>query len=285
MNISPAIQQNLSRGLLQLQKHAPAILTAIGVGSVVTAGVLAAKNTLKLEKTVDEGQERLQHANDLIEQGEVDEKARTAVYVKNVVEVTKLYVVPVGLMVGGIVCILSAQNILNKRNAALVAAYNGLAASYEAYRERVREELGEEKEREIFYGEKTEQITGEDGKKTSVKRLVDGEHVGNPYRFVYDSNNENWSGFHDQNLYRLQVAQNMYNDILQRRGHVFLRDILNTLGIEDTPASAITGWILDRDNPNHTGDNYIEFNVRDYQSEYGYILLDFNVDGTIFDKI
>lgn len=286
MNISPSVQQSLSRIGLQLQKHAPAILTTLGVGAVVTSGVLAAKNTLKLEKKIDESQARLQNVNELIEQGEVPEGARTAVYVRNVVEVSKLYFLPVGLMAGGIVCILSANNILNKRNAALAAAYNGLAASYKAYRGRVREELGEEREKELYYGERREQVTGENGKKQVVlKPAADGEHVGSPTRFIYDVHNPNWTGFHDENLFRLQMAQNMHNDLLRARGHVFLHEVLDTLGIQRTPASAVTGWIFDTENPDHEGDNYIEFNIRDYQSEYGYIMLDFNIDGTIFDKI
>jgi hypothetical protein len=77
----------------------------------------------------------------------------------------------------------------------------------------------------------------------------------------------------------------MHNDLLRARGHVFLHEVLDTLGIQRTPESAIVGWIFDSENPDHIGDNFIEFNIRDYQSEYGYILLDFNVDGTIFDKI
>ena len=285
MNISPTIQKSLSRGLLQLQKHAPAILTSVGVGAVLVGGVLAAKNTLKLEETIDAGEDRLRWTNEQIAEGSVKESARAAVYVRNVAEVVKLYALPTSLTVGGLICILSSHKILSKRNAALAAAYNGLAASYEAYRDRVREEYGEEKEREIFLGERTEIVEGENGKKVKVKRLVDGEHTANPYRFVYDQHNDNWTGFHDENLFRLQVAQNMYNDLLKAKGHVFLRDILNTLGIQETPASCITGWVYDPDNPDHNGDNFIEFNVRDYQSEYGYILLDFNVDGTIFDKI
>lgn len=280
MNISPVIY----KAAAQLQKHAPAILTTVGVASVVTAGVLAAKNTLKLEERIDEGQDRIRWAKEQIEEGELSEKALPVTYVKNVVEVAKLYILPTTLMVGGIVCILSSQNILNKRNAALAAAYNGLAASYDAYRDRVKDELGEEREREIFYGEET--VTEEvNGKKVKTKRLADGEHAGHPYRFVYDQYNENWTGFHDENLFRLTVAQNMYNDLLKTGRPVFLRDVLLTLGIEPTPASAVTGWLYRPEDPNHTGDNFIEFNIRDYQSEHGYLLLDFNVDGTIFDKI
>lgn len=284
MNISPAIQGAFSRSLLQVQKHAPTILTTIGIGSVVAATVIAAKNTLKLEATLDEGKAELDRTNTLIEFGEAKESALTATYVKNVVRVGKLYLLPTTLLAGGILCVLGGQHILNKRNAAIVAAYNGLAASYEAYRERVAGEVGEERERELFYGEEkvTETV---DGKKVVTKRLVDGEHVGHPYRFVYDSQNDNWTGFHDENLFRLQVAQNMFNDLLKVKGHIMLRDVLNVLGIQDTPASCVTGWIFDEEDPDHKGDNFIEFNIRDYQSEYGYILLDFNCDGTIFDKI
>lgn len=288
MFISPNVQSAAQRALLQIQKHAPTILTTVGIVSVVSAGVIAAKNTLKLEERIDEGKDRLDWVNESIKEGDMKEGARTAAYVRNVLEVSKLYVVPTGLMIGGVVCILGSKHILTQRNAGLAAAYNGLLVAHEAYRDRVREELGEEKERDLYYGEKTE--TREiDGKKVQVKvpvkTLSDGEHVGSPYRFIYDQTNDNWSGFHDDNLFRLQVAQNMYNDTLKRKGHVFLRDILLTLGIQDTPASAVTGWIYDPENPDHEGDNFIEFNVRDYQDTEGYILLDFNVDGTIFDKI
>ena len=284
MNISPAIQKTASMALLQLKKHAPTILTTVGVVSVVTAGVLAAKNTLKLEETIDEGQDRLKWVNDQIEDGDKTDGARTAVYVRNVVEVVKLYALPGSLMLGGIACILGSNNILNKRNAALVSAYNGLAAFHEAYRDRVRDEIGEEKERDLYYGEKV--VTNEvDGKKVKQRILVDGEHSAHPYRFVYDQQNDNWTGFHDENLFRLTVAQNMYNDLLQSGRPVFLRDVLLTLGIQPTPASAVTGWLYKPNDPDHQGDNFVEFNIRDYQSEYGYILLDFNVDGTIYDKI
>lgn len=287
MNISHTLQKAFGRSLLQIQKHSPAILTTVGVVSVVAAGVLAAKNTLKLEERVDEGGDRIRWTKEQIEEGSVPEAALTLAYAKNVTEVCKLYIAPATLMVGGIVCILGAQNILSKRNVALAAAYKGLETAFDAYRERVREEVGEEKERDIYFGERTEEIEDEKGKKKTVKRPVDGQHVASPYRFVYDSTNENWTGWHDQNLFRVTQAQSMYNDLLKARGHVFLNEVLDTLGFERTQAGAVTGWIYDPENPEHEGDNFIEFNIRDYQDDqrYGYIVLDFNVDGTIFDKI
>lgn len=289
MNISPTIQKAFGRSLLAIQKNSPAILTTIGVASVVTAGVLAARNTLRLEETIDQGQGRLVAVNDLIEQGEAEESARTKVYVRNIFEVVKLYALPGSLMLGGIVCTLGANRILTKRNAALAAAYNGLAASFEAYRERVREEYGDEVEKDIYLGQRDSFVEDENGKKKKIKVPVDGEHVGSPYRFRYGIDNENWSGFHDENLHRVMIVQTMFNDRLKQRGHVVLHEVLDVLGIERTEASFVTGWrYVDPNSPefaDHQGDNFIEFNLRDFQSEYGYLLLDMNVDGLIYNKI
>lgn len=291
MNISPEIQRAFGRGLLQIQKHSPVILTAVGVASVVTATVLAAKNTLKLEETVDASQERLLHTREAIANNEKPERSLTATYIRNVASVAKLYVVPATFLVGGVVCILGSQNILHKRNVALVAAYKGLETAYGAYRERVREELGEEKESDIYFGLREEEVVDEKGKKTTVKRTVDGEHSGSPYRFIYDQTNPEWSGHHDMNMFRVIQVQNMYNDILKTRGHVFMSEVLDTLGFERTRASIVTGWVYDPDEkiPNHKGDNCIEFNIRDYQDDsrvrQPMIILDMNVDGTILDLI
>jgi len=38
MNISPILQRTISRGALQLRKYSPQILTAVGIGGLITAG-------------------------------------------------------------------------------------------------------------------------------------------------------------------------------------------------------------------------------------------------------
>ena len=79
------------------------------------------------------------------------------------------------------------------------------------------------------------------------------------------------------------------NDLLRARGHVFLNEVLERLGMEHTQAGAVTGWIL-----NGTGDNEIDFRMYKLDdkrakelgvAENGHILLDFNVDGIIYDKL
>jgi hypothetical protein len=79
--------------------------------------------------------------------------------------------------------------------------------------------------------------------------------------------------------------------LLQGRGYVFLNDVFDMLGLERTPAGQIVGWLKG----SKGGDGYIDFGVfRDDNAYMGMqfvtgnersVLLDFNVDGPIWDKI
>jgi hypothetical protein len=71
---------------------------------------------------------------------------------------------------------------------------------------------------------------------------------------------------------------------------VFLNEVYRAIGADHTQAGSVVGWIL-----SDTGDNYIDFGVfngqdgdriRDFvNGREGAVLLDFNVDGLIWDKI
>jgi hypothetical protein len=275
MNISPALQRTFSRSVLQLQKYSPQILTAVGIAGLVTAGVLAARNTLKLESTLDEARDRL----DVVKS---DENATQAdlnkAVAKNIFNLAKLYSIPVTLGAASIVTILVGHNILHKRNIALIGAYKGLEQAFAEYRKRVVEEHGEEADAKYRYGLREETIVGEDGKK--VKSVTRDDTQGN-YVHSFGPENDNWSGRHNDNLFFVTRFERIFNDRLQVKGHVFLNDVLRALGLPDTKAGAVTGWVYEKG----TGDDYIDFGIKDQQASNGYILLDFNVDGVILDLI
>ena len=92
----------------------------------------------------------------------------------------------------------------------------------------------------------------------------------------------------------LNAQQNYANDVLKTKGFIFLNDVYDLLGIPRTKAGQIVGWIYDPENPEHMGDNYVDFGIFDSNREKnrdfvnGYekvIILDFNVDGPILDLI
>ena len=276
MNISPTLQRTLSRSALQLQKYSPQILTAVGIAGLVTAGVLAAKNTLKLESTLDKARERLE---DVKSEEEHTQKDVNRAVAKNVVDLGKLYWVPVTLATGSVVAILVGHNILHKRNLALVAAYKGLEQAFSEYRKRVIEEYGEEKDEKFRYGVRdVVTVDEETGKKTKSQEIT---VPNSDYIFSFGPENDNWNGKHEHNLFFVTRFQNIFNDKLQAHGHVFLNEVLDALGIERTKAGAVTGWVWKAG----SGDDFIDFGIKDWQDSNGYILLDFNVDGVILDLI
>lgn len=87
----------------------------------------------------------------------------------------------------------------------------------------------------------------------------------------------------------LKQVQAWANDALRVRGYIFLNEVYEALGMSKTKVGQIVGWIYNEKNPN--GDNFVDFGleckdfdqfIRDYPNS---ILLDFNVDGVILDKI
>ena len=75
----------------------------------------------------------------------------------------------------------------------------------------------------------------------------------------------------------VQMTQNWANDKLQAQGHLFLNEIFDQLGLRRTRSGALVGWVL-------PGTEAIWIKVVEDRGEDG-LVLDFNVQGTIWDKI
>lgn len=277
------------RSLLVTKKHSPVILTTVGILGGVTAAVLGAKATLKLEPIVADLELDLENHNQLQHDDEGEKVKTTAqIYAVHTIRIIKLYGPSVSLGAASIVCIVSAQGIMQKRNAALGAAYLAMEKGFTEYRKRVEEALGTEKENELRYGIKTEELHDtKAGTVTEVK--TPDPNAYSPYAIFFDQFNKNWKREGELNKYFLQMQQNYANDMLRARGHVFLNEVYDMIGAERTKAGAVVGWVL-----SSTGDNFIDFGIFNAGNERARmfvngleaaILLDFNVDGVIFDKI
>lgn len=289
---------------LKVIKHSPEILAGVGVVGVVGSLVMACKATTKLSDVLEESKEQLDKIKEVAADPAYEEKYSqddakkdtTITYVQTAMKVTKLYAPSVILCASSLGCLLASNNILKKRNAALSAAYMTVDKSFKEYRKRVADRFGEEVEKEIRYNIKAEEITkvDEDGNEvTETVKIMDGTDDPNSYsdyaRF-FDESCAAWQNDAEYNLTFLKAQQQYANDLLKARGRLFLNEVYRMLGIDETKAGQVVGWVYNPDNP--TGDNFVDFGIYNMQRERvrafvnGYepnILLDFNVDGVIWN--
>lgn len=306
-NMQTKITQSFGRGSLYIQKYSPEILLGVGLVGGVVAAVLAAKATLKAEEILIEAQEDFDKVNQMVELSqqtdtpvsyteEDHQKDLAIVYVQTGLKFAKLYAPAVGLGVLSISAILSSHGIMTRRQVSLIAAYNLLNEGFQSYRKRVVEELGEDVDRSYHLGlreeEVTEKETDPDGKSIKVKKKIQkyDPQFKSEYARFFDESSPNWKNDASLNLYFLKIQQNYANDLLISRGHVFLNEVYDMLGLPRSKAGSIVGWVLDKGG----GDKYVDFDIynpenapgRDFVNGYNpSILLDFNVDGVIFDLI
>lgn len=287
MSISQSITRALGKNKLRLRKNSPHILFGAGVVGVVGATVLACRATLKLEKTIEGVQHDVNGARD----ERIDDRRSSRqvhkdiayAYVKGGAELARLYA-PAIIVGGTSIGLLTGSHVqLTRRNATLTLAYSGLHQAYTEYRERVRAELGEDKERELHFGTVTEELVDEKGKLQTVKSIDPNQF--SVYARFFDESNPNWNRDSELNRLFIQCQQNYANHRLQAIGHLFLNEVYDMLGMERSQAGQVVGWAVG------VGDPYVDFGLFECDSSRFInniersILLDFNVAGTILDKI
>ena len=290
----------------KVEKHSPEILMGVGVVGVVTAGVMACRATMKLNDILDEAVETREKIKEVAENPQYedrysDEDAKkdlTVNYVQTGVKVAKLYAPSVVVGTASIACLVGSHGILRKRNAALSAAYVTVDKAFKEYKQRVIDRVGEEVEKEIRYGIKAEEVvetfTDEEGNETTVTEKVNAmnPNLYSDYARFFDAGSVCWQNDPEYNLMFLKAQQQYANDLLRSRGRLFLNEVYEMLGLETSKAGQIVGWVYDYTGENPNGDNYVDFGIYDMSKERvrafvnGYepnILLDFNVDGNIWD--
>lgn len=299
------ISRSAHRMAFKLQKHSPEILVVAGVIGAVASAVMACKATTKLSDILDDSRDRIDSIHDVIENPDkVNEeytqddgnKDLAIVYTQTALKVAKVYAPAVILGGLSITAILTSNNILRKRNIALAAAYTAVDKSFKEYRGRVVERFGKELDKELRYNIKAkeveETVTDEKGNEKTVKKTVDvvDPNAISEFAKFFDDGCIGWTKDPELNMIFLRQQEAAATKRLEDRGHLFLNEVYDMLGIPHTRAGQIVGWIYDKKNP--IGDNYVDFGIYDTSKEAnrnfvnGYertILLDFNVDGNILD--
>jgi hypothetical protein len=268
-----------------MKKNSPRTLFVVGIAGVVTSTFLACRATLKLDKTLDDFNKDIDEARD--RRGNKDDQTYRQelvyAYTKGTYSIARLYAPAILIGTASIGALTGSHVVLTRRNSSLTAAYSAVQMSFDAYRERVRKEIGDEKELDIHHAITLEKVPI-DGKLQEIRKA--DPNKWSPYARFFDEGSANWQKSPEFNRLFVQCQQNYSNDLLHARGHVFLNEVYDMLGINRSQAGQVVGWVLDQG-----GDNYIDFGIFEaYSAAFvnGWersILLDFNVDGIIYDKI
>lgn len=283
------VSRKVMRPVLISQKHSPTVLFAAGVIGVVTATVLACRATRKLDEVLDGVEKDIHQVKELDNSSRDRQKDLAYIYIRTGFDVIKLYGPAVIIGVTAIGCLGGSHRILTKRNAALTAAYAALDKGFKEYRQRVVDELGLEKDLEFRHGVVTKEII-EEGDKGHKIVEVKKPYGASIYARFFDEYSPLWSREPMYNGVFLTSQQRYANDMLLARGHLFLNEVYDMLGLDRSKAGAVVGWVVGSDG----GDGYVDFGIyseknpraRDFVMGYEQsILLDFNVDGVIYDKI
>lgn len=306
-NIIKNVGNTFGKVGFKIKKHSPEILAVTGTVGVVASAVMACKATTKVSDILEETKSQVEDVHAVLERDDISEdkysqedakKDMAIIYAQSGVKMVKLYAPSIALGVLSLGCLLTSNNILRKRNVALAAAYATVDKGFKEYRGRVVERFGEAVDRELKYNIKAKKIAEtvvdeETGKEKKVKKTIDV--VGDPneysdYARFFDESCPSWEKDAEYNMMFLKAQQQYANDLLRSRGHLFLNEVYDMIGVPRSKAGQVVGWVYDEENP--VGDNYVDFGIYDIHREVvrdfvnGYersILLDFNVDGNIWD--
>lgn len=120
---------------LAAKKHSPELLTGIGIAGMVTTVVLAVRATPKALRLIDEKKADIPEEN--------------IPRIEAVKAAWKVYVPAVLTGILSTICLIGANSVNQRRNAAIAAAYSLSESALKEYREKVVETIGERKEQAI----------------------------------------------------------------------------------------------------------------------------------------
>lgn len=289
-------------GVARISKHAPTILSVTASAGVIATGYLAWKAGTRFEdvegRDWDRRKECLKNA-DIIPDEDVPkiERKNRILFLLD----TARTVAPAAIVgAATITMIYFSNSISKKRLAAMGAAYATLQTAFDGYKRTMVEALGKESVEKILkpklpnVGKSAEEILSSDNKSDAANvsdAVVNSLKALSPYaRIIAEESSTCWDPNEDYTSQNLAAVQLWANRRLERKGHLFLNEVFDQLGLSRTREGAVVGWLK-----NGEGDNYVSFGdfdasiyrvpSDDYTRVDSNFIVDFNVDGVIWDRI
>jgi len=310
MKFMDTIKAFIGKASWTIEKNKPEILLASSIALTIGAVVTACSATIKASAQVEQYNERMDTIEKCAQEGKTasgevyteEDKKRdtTAAKMQAGVKIAKCALVPIGLTGGAIACEIGMYKELTKLFMLSAAAYTAISEKFKQYRGYISEKYGEEADYCALHGIKAITEKNDTGWKDEHGNPVmeDSVHMvrvtdDDDYSVLFDERSEYWEPDFIQNLDFLKAEQSHWNKILKEfypGRPVFLNDIRKRLGLPPTELGQVVGWVYAPNDPNHNGDNEINFGIDrlieavrrgEEMPIDNCILLDFNVDGNV----
>lgn len=208
----------------ETKKHAPAVLTGIGIGGMVTTTIMAVNATPK--------------AIMLINERECEEKIEKLPKIEAVKTVWKCYLPAAVTGALSIACLVGATNVSARRNAALATAYSISESALKDYQAKALEVVGEKKEQAIRDAVAKDQI--EKNPVSTTKEDIFTEKGGT---LCYDS----LSGrYFKSDIDAIRKAENNINRQMMNDNYVYLNEFYDELRLPHIDVGDMLGWHIDK---------------------------------------
>ena len=211
------------------KRHGSTVLSVAGGIGVVLTTVSAVKATPKALESLEEAKE---------------EKGEELTRIEKIKIAGPKYVPSILIGTGTIACIMGA-NIMNKRHqAALVSAYALVDSSFKEYKQKLKELYGEETHNNVV-----DAIALEKAKEVGItaecmcanSSLTDDEACGEPVLFYDEYSNR----YFESTIEQVITAEYHFNRNFVLRGFALLNELYEFLGLETTDYGSEVGWTIE----------------------------------------
>lgn len=212
-----------NRSLKIVKSNSPEILTGLGIAGVISTSYLSVRAGMQASQTLD--------ANE--QSNLIDTRERVFAQFKLT---WRSYIPPTAAGIVTIACIIGSHKASGSRTAAAVTAYTVAERAYTEYKEKVIEQIGENKERKI-----REEI---------VQEKVIADTAGGD--IVYLGKGDvlccelHTRRYFKSDMETLKKAQNAINYRINQDGYVTLSELYDILDLDHTTESDYMGWDSDK---------------------------------------
>ncbi len=230
---------SISKGIRgTIIKHSPEILTGIGIAGMITTTIMAVRATPKALILIEERKE------------EIDVDKLTPI---ELIKTTWTCYIPTAITGGlSIICLIGANSVNTRRNAALATAYTLSESALKEYQEKVIETIGEKKEQTVRDAIAKDRI---DKNPVSSREVIITEK-GNT--LCYDA----ISGrYFKSDIDKLKKVENELNRRMRDEMYISLNEFYYEIGLNPISIGDDIGWNIDH--------GYIELNFSSQLTDDG----------------